>query len=231
MIQLLQAIGITKLYKNNTVLSNVSIFVRSGQCLGILGDNGSGKSTLMSIITSMTTATKGDVLLDGKKITKEDRLSIGYVPQDAILVEDLSVRDNLKLWASVYKLKDFKAVISNIPEFLGIDEFLHKKVSTLSGGMKKKVAIAIALMNNPRFIILDEAFASLDAKTIVSMISYLKSLENVGIIYSSHNLQEITQLCQRVVVLKKGVITYTSPEASQPEIFTEEQQNYLISLF
>ncbi|MFI3114788.1 MAG: ATP-binding cassette domain-containing protein [Clostridia bacterium] len=191
--------NLSKDFNKTTILSNVSISVSKGECLGILGDNGSGKSTLMSIFAGVLAPTSGQILLNDS--LEFDRKKIAYVPQEPALFENLSVLDNYKIWLSAYNISDL-----NIPEFLYTDP--KKKVSKLSGGQKKKISIAIALLNNPDFIIMDEAFASLDAKTVDLLTNYLKNNKNLGVLYSSHNILEIANICDRCIVLKNGQVHY-----------------------
>ena len=207
---ILQGQSLSKSYGTRSFLKDVSLSVRPGSCLGVLGDNGSGKSTLMSILAGMLPADGGAVLYHGTPITRAHRQHVGYVPQVPILMDDLTVDDNLRLWHSVYHRKDFAATLAEIPAFLGIDAMRKKKVGALSGGMKKKVAIAVALMNHPDVLILDEAFAALDAKTVDAMMAHLRSIPSMGMIYSSHNIHEIVTLCDEVVVLHQGEIVHTA---------------------
>ncbi len=206
----LQGDQLSKLHRKKIVLNHVSLTLEPGECLGILGDNGSGKSTLMSILAGMQSPTQGSVLLDGAPLCRSGLRRIGYVPQTPVLIDDLSVRDNLALWQAIYKLDASKGVLHTVPDCLSLGGILTKKVSTLSGGMAKKVAIAIAVMHSPDYLILDEAFAALDAKTVASMVDYLKD-SSMGILYSSHNIQEIAALCNRVAVLCGGELVYHSP--------------------
>lgn len=205
----LQAVSLTKHHGGRPVLRNVSVEVQPGECLGVLGDNGSGKSTLMSIMAGMQGATQGNLLLDGAPVTKSTQKRIGYVPQTPILIGDLTVRDNLALWQSIYGLDTTMGVLDTVPPCLELGNLLTKRVSTLSGGMAKKVSIAIAVMHQPDYLILDEAFAALDAKTVAGMADYLKNC-GAGILYSSHNIQEIAALCTRVTVLRRGEVSHQS---------------------
>ncbi len=207
----LDGVNLRKKHGERWVLDGVSISIAPGECVGVLGDNGSGKSTLMSIMAGMQSANEGSVVLEGAPVTKSTQRKIGYVPQMPILVEDLTVRDNLALWQSIYHLDPKRGVLDGIPECLNLGSMLLKQVSTLSGGMKKKVSIAIALMHQPQYLIMDEAFAALDAKTVESMVSYLRE-NDMGIVYSSHNIGEIAALCHRVVVLHRGEVAFESPK-------------------
>ncbi len=205
---ILQVKSISKSYKDVEILSEVSLQLKSGVILGLLGDNGSGKTTLMSILSGTKKANSGSILYNGKEITKQSRLKIGYVPQYPILIEYLTVLDNLKLWVTIYGLESLQK--ANIPEFLEMESMYKKKVSQLSGGMKKRLSIAIALMNRPEFLILDEAFAALDLVTVQHMMKYLKNNKEIGVLYSSHNIYEVAELCDQAVVLKGGKIQYES---------------------
>lgn len=216
----LECILIKKKINNMDFLKDISFGVNSNECFGILGTNGSGKSTILSIIAGTNNFDSGNILLNNQKITKKNRHKIGYVPQQPVLIDSITVLDNLNLWKSIYKQKNF----DNIPDFLEINEFYKKKVCNLSGGMKKKVSIAIALLNNPEFLILDEAFSALDNKTCDNMIGYLKN-KKIGVIYSSHNINEIIELCDKILVLKNGEVSYFTEQKltseSIPFIYTK----------
>ncbi len=204
---LLKVINLCKDHKNNFSLKDISFTINSGEFVAVLGDNGSGKSTLMSIIAGMNNFDSGQILFDDKAINKASKKFISYVPQEPILIDDLSVKDNLRLWQGIYYIKDFKTLLSLIPDFLGIDKMLKKKVSTLSGGMKKKLSFAIALINKPRLLILDEPYAALDSHTIDCLNEYLSKLQGVSLLYSSHDVNEVSKLCKRAIIIKDGKIT------------------------
>ncbi len=225
---MLEAQEICKSWKGQSCLQEISLSIMPGERIGILGDNGSGKSTFMSILAGIDVPDKGCILYKNHPITKIDRKKIAYVPQIPMLMEQLSVRDNLFLWHGIYGLDHFKITLDTIPDFLGISDILKKKINQLSGGMKKKVSIGIALMNAPDFLILDEAFAALDCKTKEQMIQYLNDHKEMGIIYSSHQMDEIVEICKKVMVLREGVVTYQS---NIEELFTEEKIAFLYSKF
>lgn len=192
--------GIRKSYGKKVVLEDVHLQIEEGQCVGIIGPNGSGKSTLLSIIVGVLKPDLGRVLLEGE---------IGYVPQDNALMESLTVRDNLEFWCAAYG-KTLKQILEedSYTKALGIHEMLGVKVKKLSGGMKKRVNIAIALINNPKYIILDEPCSALDIIYKNEVIEYLLMLKKVGktILYTSHSGDEIERLCDKICVLKEGNI-------------------------
>ncbi len=210
---------IRKSYHRKRFLKDISLEVKKGERLGVLGDNGSGKSTLLSIVAGMNLADGGDILYCNQKIGKVQRRKISYVPQVPNLVEELSVKDNLRLWHNVYHLKDFDKTISEIPNFLGIEKMLKKKVSSLSGGMKKKVSIAVSLMNQPELLILDEPYAALDFKTIEAFDEHLHSLKDLTILFASHDPRDISKLCNRAIFMKEGIVVhYQEQELHSVEI-------------
>ncbi len=196
--------GLYKKFGKIDFLHDINFSICGEDRLGILGENGSGKSTLMSIVAGVNTFDKGEVLYNGQ--ANASKVNIGYVPQEPVLLQGLSVKDNLRLWQGVYHIKCFDEVVERIPHFLGVHTFLSKKTEELSGGMKKKVAIAICFLNNPKLVILDEPFAALDEDAIVCMNEYLNSLEDVAILYSSHDKSELMKVCKRYIVMKNGKI-------------------------
>lgn len=197
---MLKITGIRKSYGKKVVLKDIHLQIDEGQCVGIIGPNGSGKSTLLSLIVGVLEPDKGEVFMEGE---------IGYVPQDNALMEALTVRDNLEFWCAAHKrsLKDVLQEDEYI-KALGIQDMLGEKVKKLSGGMKKRVNIAIALLHNPQYLILDEPCSALDIVYRNEVITYLLALKEAGktILYTSHSGDEIERLCDKVYVLKEGEI-------------------------
>lgn len=197
---MLEILNIKKSYGKKEVLKNIDLKIEDGECIGIIGPNGSGKSTLLSIIVGVLKPSAGEIRLKGE---------IGYVPQDNALMEELTVKDNLEFWCATYG-KTVKELLEHNTyiEALGIKEMLYQTVKRLSGGMKKRVNIAIALINNPKYIICDEACSALDIVYKNEVVDYLLELKKQGktIIYTSHSGDEIERLCDRVCILKEGYI-------------------------
>lgn len=197
---MLEIKSVKKSYGKKEILKEINLKVERGQCLGIIGANGSGKSTLLSIIVGILKPTEGKVEIRGE---------IGYVPQDNALMEDLTVKDNLEFWCAAYG-KTLESVLkqSTYVKTLGIEELLSQKVKRLSGGMKKRVNIAIALINDPSCIILDEPCSALDIIYKNEVTTYLANLKSMGktILYTSHSGDEIEKLCDKVCLLKNGYI-------------------------
>ncbi|MBQ4069693.1 MAG: ABC transporter ATP-binding protein [Lachnospiraceae bacterium] len=187
---MLKISNITKKYKKNIVLNKVSFNVASGECIGLLGENGTGKSTLLSILAGITKADEG-------KLDFSSDIKIGYVPQENPLITDLSVKDNLSLW--------YKKSLPAIVDKLGLTESLNKKVAHLSGGMKKRLSIAIAMADNPNLLLMDEPSAALDLSCKQMIRDYITEFcANGGsVIIATHDEMEL-DICNKLFVINSG---------------------------
>ncbi len=204
--------NICKNYKKQTVLDHVSFEINPGDCIGIIGTNGCGKTTLVSIISGIHPADSGEILSDGVVISGSKRKTMGhisYVPQENPLIEELSAFDNLRLWYKGSKKELQEELTSGSIASLGIDEYKHKTVSKLSGGMKKRLNIAIALLDHPKLLIMDEPSAALDLTGKYQIREYMKEFtrdKNGSILVVSHDLTEL-EVCNKLYCLKNGHLT------------------------
>lgn len=203
----MQIKNVKKSFKNNPVLKDISLEVRSGECIGILGGNGSGKSTLLSILAGILNPDGGSFSYQGIDLmtSKLRPKLVGYVPQSAPLIDELSARDNLSLWYTSDKLKS--ELSGGVLSLLGIDKFLKTPVCKMSGGMKKRLAIGCSVAHNPKILLLDEPSAALDLICKEKIANYLESFKKSGgiILLATHDLQELP-LCDRLFILKNGVL-------------------------
>ena len=197
-------------YKKNKVLKDVSFSLPKGRCIGIIGANGAGKSTLLSILAGVKKRDGGEILWQEKDIrenAKEYSSVVGYVPQENPLMADLTPYDNLFLWFRGTK-KEFENRLAD-PDIsmLGIQSYLKKPVSKLSGGMKKRVSIAIAFLNRPALLILDEPSAALDLPCKMDIAGALQRYKESGgtIVLTTHDEIEL-DLCDSLYVLKDGIL-------------------------
>lgn len=202
--------NVTFSYKKNNVLKDVSFSLPKGQCIGIIGANGSGKSTLLSILAGVKKRGGGEILWKEKDIRenpKEYAAMIGYVPQENPLMEDLSPYDNLFLWFHGPKKEFEKRLAEPDISMLGIQSYLKKPVAKLSGGMKKRVSIAIAFLNRPALLILDEPSAALDLPCKMDIAGALQRYKESGgtIVLTTHDEIEL-DLCDALYVLKDGIL-------------------------
>ena len=200
--------SIRKSYGNKQVLRDINLSVTSGKCIGILGSNGCGKSTLLSILAGVQSADGGEFLYDGRdlfKYEKQRALLVGYVPQGTPLIEELTAKDNLSLWYSREEMQ--KELDSGILKMLGISDFLTTRVSKMSGGMKKRLAIGCAIAKRPPILILDEPMAALDIACKQSISEYVKRHKQEGgiVLISTHDVIEM-ELCDEQYIIKNGVL-------------------------
>ena len=202
---------VTKSYGRQKVLQNVSFEIMEGELFGLLGPNGAGKSTLIDILTGIQSMDSGDIFINGKSI-KTDKVEIrkhlGLVPQDIALLEELNAVDNLEYFGGLYGLAgtELKSQIEKLLGVAGLTDKKKEKVKNYSGGMKRRLNIAVAMLHNPSILILDEPTVGVDAQSRQHIFDYIQSLAEQGttILYTSHYMEEIETLCKRVFILDLG---------------------------
>ena len=202
---------VTKSYGRHKVLQNVSFEIMEGELFGLLGPNGAGKSTLIDILTGIQSMDSGEIFINGKSIKTdkvEIRKQLGLVPQDIALLEELNAFDNLEYFGGLYGLagQELKSQIEKLLEVAGLTDKKKEKVKNYSGGMKRRLNIAVAMLHNPSILILDEPTVGVDAQSRQHIFDYIQSLAEQGttILYSSHYMEEIETLCKRVFILDLG---------------------------
>ncbi len=202
--------NLTKRYNDQLALDDISFEAQHGQITGLVGPNGAGKSTTMKILTCFIPATSGEARVCGKDVNDDSidlRQQIGYLPEHNPLYKSMYVREYLNFVCKIHQIKDAKSAISRVIEKVGLTEERHKKINQLSKGYKQRVGIAQALIHDPKVLILDEPISGLDPnqlEEIRMLISGLK--EDKTIIFSSHILQEVESICDKIVILNKGKI-------------------------
>lgn len=200
---------LSKKFGDNTVLDDINIEFTEG-VYGILGANGSGKSTLMRILVTVLKPTSGKVILDGeniKKLDEEYRNLIGYLPQEIALYKSFTAERFLMYIASLKGLNknEAKSKVSELLELVGLTEYRKKKVGTFSGGMKQRVGIAQALLNDPKVLIVDEPTAGLDPKERIRFRNLLSAISsNRIVLLSTHIVSDIDFIAKEIVILKQG---------------------------
>lgn len=214
---------ISKSYGKHKILRDISFTINPGDCIGIVGANGTGKTTLLSVISGLNKPDKGEILLNGENISassKKFRENISYVPQENPLISELTAIDNLKLWHNGRKKDLINQLEKGILKELGINEFADKTVSKMSGGMKKRLSIGIALLNNPSLLILDEPSAALDIAAkhdVRKYMHYFTSDLKGAIIVVSHDQNELS-ICNRLFLLKGGILSEISTHLTDEEL-------------
>ncbi len=224
----LKAVDLQKRIKSLEIVKGMSLEVSSGEVVGLLGPNGAGKTTTFYMICGLVEATAGDVFFDGENLSKmplhqRARKGIGYLPQEASIFKDLSVEDNLMVAAQV-GMKDKKEQESRILELLdmfNIEPIRYRKGISLSGGERRRVEIARALVNKPKFLLLDEPFAGVDPIAVMDIQNVIQQLVSydIGVLITDHNVRETLAVCDRAYVIKAGSLlaSGTSQEIEQNE--------------
>ncbi len=207
------SISVTNLSKNygaQKAVNNISFTVGQGEIVGFLGPNGAGKSTTMKMITGYLAADAGDIRVCGittNEKNTETKKRIGYLPEANPLYMDMYVREYLQFIANVHEIKNAKENIAAVIKTVGLTQEAHKKIGQLSKGYKQRVGLAAALVHNPDVLILDEPTSGLDPNQIVEIRNVIKTLaREKTILFSSHIMQEVEALCDRVIIINKGSI-------------------------
>jgi D-methionine transport system ATP-binding protein len=207
-------------------LKNINLTINDHEILGVVGYSGAGKSTLIRLINKLIESTKGDVLIDGVSIydlKQEDlnrmRYDLSMIFQHFNLVGNLTVYDNIKLALSIkkYPKEKIEKRIDEVLDLVGLLDKKHRYPKALSGGEKQRVGIARAIANHPKYLLCDEATSALDQKTAYEIVSLLKDIHektNLTIIFISHQIEIVKDLCDRVVVMDKGSIIEDQPTKS-----------------
>lgn len=214
---------ITKKYKKLLALIDFTYSFENGKTYGILGVNGAGKSTLINCITQ-------NVSFDGELNYIDLSIwDIGYVPQELAIYPELSVLDNMLFFASLYKINKHDAIKRSIQliETVGLKEKTNVKVTDLSGGMKRKLNLITALVHQPKLLICDEVCVGIDPISRLEILEYLNSLKNdqLSIIYTSHYLDEVEYLCDKIVFLDKGEIVLEGEKNKLIESMSESKNS------
>ena len=200
--------NITKIYKDQKALNDISFKVKDAEIVGFLGPNGAGKSTMMKILTTYIEASEGMASVNGFDVTadkKKVQSSVGYLPEHNPLYTDLYVKEYLNFNANVYGTS--KSRIDEVIELTGLTPESHKKISQLSKGYRQRVGLANALLHNPDVLILDEPTTGLDPNQLVDIRNLIKTVGKEKTVFlSTHIMQEVEAMCDRVIIINKGQI-------------------------
>ncbi|MBO5091693.1 MAG: ABC transporter ATP-binding protein [Clostridia bacterium] len=201
--------NVCKSYKSKKALDNVCLEIEQGELFGLLGVNGAGKTTLIKILCGLTRKTSGSVMINGYNLDKDiDKIKeiIDISPQETAIANNLTVKENLEFFAHIYK-KEATEITNEIVEDLNLGEVLNQRAKTLSGGYKRRLSIGISLISQPKILFLDEPTLGLDVFSRRELWQIIKKLKKkTTIILTSHYLEEIEHLCEKVAILSNGKI-------------------------
>lgn len=227
--------NVTKKYGKFKAVDNISFEVNDGEIIGLLGPNGAGKSTTMNILTGFIEPTQGEVIINGYNISKKPKKAkkcIGYMPEGVPLYKDMTVKEFITYMAELkgVKKENIKESVEQAMQDTCLQNVKKVLIKNLSKGYKQRVSMAGALVGNPEIIILDEPTVGLDPKQIIEIRNLIKKLgKNHTLIISSHILSEISQICEKVIIINKGqIVAVDSPENLEDKVNVENAINIIV---
>lgn len=223
---MIQTIELTKQFDGLTAVDGIDIYVKKGELVSLIGPNGAGKTTTISMLSTILKPTSGDAFVGGHSIIDEPdgvRRQIGVVPQEAIMYDYLSPKENCEFFAGMYPLSknEIQQRIKSLFKLLGLENKMNVRSSKLSGGMKKRLNLAMGLVMNPEIIFLDEPSAGLDPQAARLTWDFIRDLRDQGktIILTTHNMREAEELSDRVYIIDNGrIIAHGTPQALRANV-------------
>lgn len=226
--------NIIKRYGNHLVLDCVDLKIDKGEILGLLGPNGAGKTTLIHGMIGLIPIDSGDVMIFDKDLTRhklEIKKEIGLVTQDVTIFEDLSTWDNLAFFGGIYGLRGevLKKNIEEALDIVGLTEYKNKLPVKFSGGMKRRLNIACALVHKPKFLIMDEPTVGIDAQSRNYILETVKALNQAGttVLYTTHYIEEVQSIASRVVIIDQGRVI---AEGNQSDLIRQIQHENRVNV-
>lgn len=209
--------NLSKFYGQQAAVNDISFSIQKGEIVGFLGPNGAGKSTTMKILTGFIPATSGEVKICGMEVdvdSLETRKKIGYLPENNPLYLDMYVREYLEFVGKIYKVPNLKARIDEMIQQVGLEVEQNKKIGMLSKGYRQRVGLAQAIIHDPEVLILDEPTTGLDPNQLVEIRELIKRIgKSKTVMLSTHIMQEVEAICDRVIIIKSGKIVANSTAA------------------
>lgn len=210
---MLELKNLTKRFGSRVAVDQLSLTLRKGERFGLLGPNGAGKTTTISLLVGALVPDAGEILFEGKPLRGECdpmKRRLGYVPQELALFEELTAQQNLELFGALYRLeRRFLAErVAHCLGIAGLTDRAGQRVKTFSGGMKRRLNLAIALLHEPELLVLDEPTVGVDPQSRNAIFEALEALAETGmtLLYTTHYLEEVERLCERIAILDEGKI-------------------------
>ena len=208
---MIKIVNLTKKYGDKTVVDDINLEILDGELFSLLGVNGAGKTTTIKMLTTLEKPTSGEIFIDGKDVFKDSSVKehMNISPQETAVALNLSVEENLSFIAGVYDIKNKSEKIESLITLFNLQEYKKQKAKTLSGGCKRRLSIAMALINEPKILFLDEPTLGLDVISRRELWSIISSLKGkTTIILTTHYMEEAENLSSRIGILSKGKLKY-----------------------
>ncbi|MCG1023724.1 ABC transporter ATP-binding protein [Sutcliffiella horikoshii] len=227
---MLEAIQLTKSFKNSQAVKGVNLYLEKGETVGLLGPNGAGKSTTISMLSSLVQPTSGDVLLKGESVKEQPqhlREILGVVPQEIAVFPELTAYENMSFFAKIYKLSknERKQRIEEVLTLVGLEKRQKEPVKQFSGGMKRRLNIAVALLHRPEILIMDEPTVGIDPQSrnyILETVKKLNEENGITVLYTSHYMEEVEFLCRRLYIMDRGEVIASGTKDEVKNILSSE---------
>jgi ABC-2 type transport system ATP-binding protein len=227
---MLETVELVKTFKNNVAVDHVNLYLDPGESVGLLGPNGAGKSTTISLISTLIQPTSGDVRFEGHSVIRDPkriRSVLGVVPQEIALYDDLSAAENLHFFGSIYGLKGarLQKAVKEALDLVGLSERRNERIKTYSGGMKRRINIAAALLHEPKIVIMDEPTVGIDPQSrnhILETVRLLNREKRMTVLYTSHYMEEVEQLCDRIYIMDHGKVIASGRKDELKRILSAE---------
>ncbi|KHF41677.1 daunorubicin resistance protein DrrA family ABC transporter ATP-binding protein [Halalkalibacter okhensis] len=232
---MLETENLQKVFKGRKAVDGVSFYMDKGESVGLLGPNGAGKSTTISMISSLVKPTSGEVRLHGQSVLKDPgqiRRVLGVVPQEIALYQELTAYENLKFFGRIYGLKgkELERRIQEVLELVGLIDRQKEVVKTYSGGMQRRINIAAAMLHSPEILIMDEPTVGIDPQSrshILEMVRELNREKGLSVLYTSHYMEEVERLCDRVYIMDHGQVIAAGTKEELKSILSGEETIFI----
>jgi ABC-2 type transport system ATP-binding protein len=209
-MNILEITDLKKTYKDINAVNGLSISVEKNSIHGILGPNGAGKSTTINCVLGIVTPDSGKIVFEGNSSLKKWKSNIGYVPQELAIYDEMTAEENVKFFCSLYKFSssEVKAKVKKALDFVGLTEVKDKRASTFSGGMKRRLNLACAIVHDPKLIIMDEPTVGIDPQSRNRILENIRKLNENGatIVYTTHYMPEVEEICDKITIIDHGSI-------------------------
>ena len=222
---MIQVQNLSKSFQDIQAVNDISFTIKKGEIFGLLGPNGAGKSTTLNMMSTILKSDTGSIHIDGKNSnenSKECKHLIGVVPQEISLYEDLSAYNNLLFWGNLYGIpsKQLKERIHTTLELIGLLDRKNDLIKTYSGGMKRRINIAAALLHQPKILFMDEPTVGIDPQSRNHIFEVIETLNKQGmtIVYTTHYMEEVERLCDRIAIIDSGKIIAQGTQSQLKEL-------------